>query len=252
MKQTQTGCSILNTSKLTGILFALGVGPGDPELVTVKAARILSTINTVFYPVSSIKNKSLALEIAKPYIKADARLFPLSFPMDNDKAVLGYAWSKSAEAVIEKLNEGEDCAFVTLGDPSLYSTFGYLLDSIYAKGRDINVQVVPGIISPVAAADAAKISLASGDDRVAIIPVSTLKTMNELDDYLGRFNTLILMKIGKRMGELKTYLDSKEAHFDILFAKKIGLEDQKINNCLPDSSEINEGYFSLIILKINN
>lgn len=242
----------MNTSKLPGTLFALGVGPGDPELVTVKAARILSTVSTVFYPVSAIKNKSLALEIAKPYIKPEAHLIPLSFPMENDRALLSYAWNKSAEAVIEKLEQPEDCAFVTLGDPSLYSTFGYLLDSIFAKKPDAEVQVVPGIISPTAAAAAATTSIASAEDKIAIIPVSSLKSMEELNKYFENFNTIILMKIGKRLCELKNYIDSKEAHFDILFAKKIGLENQKIANCLPDASESDEGYFSLVILKINN
>jgi precorrin-2/cobalt-factor-2 C20-methyltransferase len=171
--------------------------------------------------------------------------------MEKDTQLLKSAWQKSAEAVLQKL-ENVDCAFVTLGDPSLYSTFGYLLDSLYLKNEKVKVQIVPGIISPTAAANEAKLILASGDEKVAIIPVSTLKSIDDLDNYIRDFETLVLMKIGKRLGEIKGYLQKKELNAEIVFAKKVGLDGQKIANELPSELLSDEGYFSLLILKISN
>ncbi len=139
-------------SSTTGTLYGIGVGPGDPELIPLKAVRILQHVNMIFTASSAKNEYSLAVKIAEPHLPASAVIKTLSFPMTKDPEVTRLAWQGNAQAILDELQSGRDVAFLTLGDPLTYSTYGYILKHIQILAPDLTIVTVPGITSFQAAA----------------------------------------------------------------------------------------------------
>lgn len=156
---------------MVGTLYGLGVGPGDPELLTVKAFRKLKESPVIAYPKKRKGTKSYAHKIVDVYLKqGEKEMLGLVFPMTKDPKILEREWSNTVEAVYEKLSEGKDVAFVTEGDPLLYSTFIHMMNMMKKRHPDVPIKTVPGISSINGAASALGLALAEGDEHVAIIP----------------------------------------------------------------------------------
>lgn len=156
---------------MIGTLYGLGVGPGDPELITVKAFRKLKESPVIAYPKKRKGSKSYAHRIIDVYVKPGEKdMLGLVFPMTKDPVILEREWTKTVEAVWEKLQEGKDVAFVTEGDPLLYSTFIHMMNLMKELHPEVEIKTVPGISSINGAASRLGIALAEGDDHVAIIP----------------------------------------------------------------------------------
>ena len=132
---------------MSGHLYGIGVGPGDPELLTIKAANVLGRVDLILAASSTRNDDSLALDIARPHLKQGTRVIRLGFPMSRDEDTLQSAWVENARLVLKELEAGHDAAFITLGDPLLYSTFAYLLRTLRTLAPDQEVTVVPGITS---------------------------------------------------------------------------------------------------------
>jgi len=179
-----------------GILYGLGVGPGDPELITVKAFRVIQESPVIAYPKKLKGSKSYAHRIVDVYINPEEKdMLGLVFPMTKDEAVLEREWTKSVELVYGKLQEGKDVAFVTEGDPLLYSTFIHMMKLMQDMHPDVEIRTVPGISSFNGSASRLGIALADGDDRVAIIPAH--------DDYaamreaIESHDAVVFIKVAK-------------------------------------------------------
>ncbi|MBG9694276.1 precorrin-2 C20-methyltransferase [Lysinibacillus sphaericus] len=179
-----------------GVLYGLGVGPGDPELITVKAFRVIQESPVIAYPKKLRGSKSYAQRIVDVYINPEEKdMLGLVFPMTKDEAVLEREWTKSVELVYEKLQEGKDVAFVTEGDPLLYSTFIHMMKLMQDMHPDVEIRTVPGISSFNGSASRLGIALADGDDRVAIIPAH--------DDYaamreaIESHDAVVFIKVAK-------------------------------------------------------
>ncbi len=179
-----------------GVLYGLGVGPGDPELITVKAFRVIRESPVIAYPKKLRGSKSYAHRIVDVYINPDEKdMLGLVFPMTKDEAVLEREWTKSVELVYEKLQAGKDVAFVTEGDPLLYSTFIHMMKLMQDMHPDVEIRTVPGISSFNGSASRLGIALADGDDRVAIIPAH--------DDYeamreaIESHDAVVFIKVAK-------------------------------------------------------
>ncbi|EIT86463.1 precorrin-2 C(20)-methyltransferase [Fictibacillus macauensis ZFHKF-1] len=156
---------------MTGTLYGLGVGPGDPELLTVKAFRKLKESPVIAYPKKRKGTKSYAHKIVDVYLKDSGKeMLGLIFPMTKDPVILEREWSHTVETVYDKLSQGKDVAFVTEGDPLLYSTFIHMMNMMKERHPDVPIQTVPGISSINGTASALGLALAEGDDHVAIIP----------------------------------------------------------------------------------
>jgi precorrin-2/cobalt-factor-2 C20-methyltransferase len=156
-----------------GTLYGLGVGPGDPELITVKAFRVIQETPVIAYPRKRKGSKSYAQRIVDVYIRpGEKEMLGLVFPMTKDQAILDAEWRKTIEIVYDKLQEGKDVAFVTEGDPRLYSTFIHMMKLMQELHPEIEVKTVPGISSFNGSASRLGIALADGDDHVAIIPAT--------------------------------------------------------------------------------
>lgn len=137
---------------MTGIFYGIGVGPGDPELLTLKAINALASADVIFAAASDKNDYSLAAEIAGNYFSKSAHLEILYFPMSKDAAELEAAWLANARKVEATLFSAQNAAFITLGDPLIYSTFGYLYRTLKQRNPDLDVEIIPGITSFQAAA----------------------------------------------------------------------------------------------------
>jgi precorrin-2/cobalt-factor-2 C20-methyltransferase len=156
---------------MTGTLYGLGVGPGDPELLTIKAFRKLKEADVIAYPKKRKGSKSYAHRIIDVYITpGEKEMLGLVFPMTKDPAILEREWSNTVDQVWEHLKIGKDVAFVTEGDPLLYSTFIHMMNLVKERHQEVEIKTVPGISSINGAASRLGIALAEGDDHVAIVP----------------------------------------------------------------------------------
>jgi precorrin-2/cobalt-factor-2 C20-methyltransferase len=182
-----------------GILHGVGVGPGASDLVTLRALAILRKVPVLAMPRSNDWGGSRAWEIVAPSlgdITGQERLW-LTFPMSKDPARVRPALDKALDAIGLRLTQGLDVAFATEGDPSLFSTFIYLAREAPRRWPGVRVEVTPGVSSIAAVPAVAGIALADGDERIAILPGTS--GLDDLDDALARFDTVILMKIGPEM-----------------------------------------------------
>lgn len=183
---------------MVGTLYGLGVGPGDPELLTVKAFRKLKEAPVIAFPKKRKGSKSYAQQIIDVYLTpGEKEMLGLVFPMTKDPVILEREWSNTVELVWEKLKTGKDVAFVTEGDPLLYSTFIHIMNLFKERYPEVKIQTVPGISSINGAASRLGIALAEGDDHLAIIPArDDYETMKKA---IVENDCVIFIKVAKVM-----------------------------------------------------
>lgn len=223
-----------------GRFYAVGVGPGDPELLTVKAIKTIENADVIVVPTSESKNTT-AMRIAAEYVK-DKDVVSCHMPMSKKLATDN--WGKieefhreSADIVSDLLDNGKNVAFLTLGDPTVYSTVMYVHRILDKRGY--STEIVPGITSFCAAAARLNVSLCEREEMLHIIPV-TFTDLDEIENYKG---TKVLMKSGKTIMDVKDRLAEDGA----MMVEKATMEDEKIYR---DMNELKEpsSYFSLVIL----
>lgn len=213
-----------------GKLYGIGVGPGDTELLTLKAARILKTVPVVFTPKSSKEKESIALSIVRPILEEREdykRLMLVTpiFPMIEDKDELEKIWTSASEMIAQYLDSGRDVAFITLGDPSVFSTYSYLQKKL--KGR-YEIETVPGITSFTACAAARNEALVEQNDVLTVVP----KIDDRLEQILEYSDSVVLMKASRNTSQLEQIIEEKERPKDIY----------SVQNCTRENEKIIEGF----------
>ena len=222
-----------------GKLWGVGVGPGDPELLTVKAVRVLREADVVIVPDASSGDK-VALNIAKDYLK-DKQIQFVKTPMVRDKAVMDAAHEQAADTICALLEGGKQVAFLTLGDPAIYSTYMYIHQKVLCRGYA--VEVVPGITSFCAAAARLNQSLCLGREPLTIIPAS--HDQNDLMDLPGN---KVFMKAGRSILELQQALADRGLLERASMVENCSMENEHVYPHFADLKEPS-GYFSLVIVK---
>ncbi|MDN3512544.1 MAG: precorrin-2 C(20)-methyltransferase [Candidatus Jettenia sp. CY-1] len=230
----------------TGNFYGIGLGPGDPELLTLKAIHTIQKVDYIFVPKSSLKEDSLALEIVKDYVK-DKKVIEQVYPMTKDTAILNTAWLKAAEEVYAQIIAGHEVAYLTLGDPLTFSTYIYLLCHLTAMLPDQCIHTIPGITSYNAAACLANYPLLAGDEKLAVIPVPT--DMNELRPILEAFDTVVMMKVAKKLDEVIALLEEMRISENALFASYVGQKNAYLTCDLIPLKGSGRGYMSVLIVK---
>lgn len=232
-----------------GTLYGLGVGPGDSELLTVKAARILGACRTVFVPKARTAADSVALGIARQYLGADSQVIELVFPMTSDAGELTRRWDESAARVAAVLERGEDACFLTIGDPLLYSTYIYLLRALRLRLPALRAVTVPGITAFTAVAALTEFPIGEGKEPVTIVP--TGDDLDAVRRALATGGTVVLMKIGKRLDAILDVLEAAGALESGVFVAHAGMPNQRVETDLralrgqgPET-----GYLSIILVK---
>ncbi|MCH5139112.1 cobalt-factor II C(20)-methyltransferase [Clostridiaceae bacterium UIB06] len=221
-----------NTKKL-GTLYGIGVGPGDEELLTLKAVNVIKKCQVIIAPSAKDGGTSIALDTARNFISEEQEVMVKHFPMGGEEQEEKIY--KAFEAIEEKLHEGKDIAFLTIGDPFVYSTYIYLLR--YIKEKGYNTETVPGITSFCAAASLAGEMIVIGDERVTIFPA------NQVDKITDE-KFVVIMKVYRLEEKVLNTLEEKG--FRYVFVKRAYREGQQV---LRDREEIlqNRDYMSLIL-----
>lgn len=231
-----------------GTFHGIGVGPGDPELLTVKGAAVLGRCRHVFVPKSKISADSVALDIARRYLGKDASVHELLFPMLTDRKELSRHWAGAATQIAQVLQTGEDACFLTLGDPLLYSTYIYLLRELKRQLPGVNAVTVPGITSFCAAAALTQFPIGEGKTPVTIVP--TADDLGSVHRALQMGGTVVLMKIGGRLQEILNLLEQEGLLGDAVFIARAGQDGQQIEADLRKlkQADTKAGYLSVILV----
>ncbi len=231
-----------------GTLYGIGVGPGDPELMTLKGANVLRKCRQVFVPKARGEGDSAALAIAGAYLRADAEIHELVFPMITDPVELARRWEESAGQVAAALQAGEDACFLTLGDPLLYSTYIYLLRALRKLLPETQAVTVPGITAFSAAAALTDFPIGEAKEPVTIVP--TADDLQALEEALDRGGTVVLMKIGKRLVKILDLLEKKKLLDQAVFVSRAGQPDQRLETDLRKlrAEGPEAGYLSIILV----
>lgn len=229
---------------MKGKFYGIGVGPGDPELITLKAVNILKDIDIVICPKSKKDKKSYAFEIAERYLGVKTEILKLEFPMVYDKEILSNKWKENAKIIFELLEKGKNIAFLTIGDPMVYSTYMYLMNIL--KNYDIEIETVPGVTSFCAMASKVNIPLASEDETLCILPLR--KQMDNLDAILDAFDNIVIMKPSHDNVKLAEKIEKMDKLNDFVLTSKCGQLDEEISY---DVNRLKEDipYLSTVILK---
>ena len=230
----------------TGNFYGIGVGPGESELLTVKAVRIIKEVDCIFAPRADSKGSSLALDIVKDICEGK-RVVEQVYPMVRDKAKLEAAWLASANEIKSEIESGNNVAYLTIGDPLTFSTYCYLLQQLSKIIPSQNIHTIPGITSYNAAASLANFSLIEQNEKLAIIPVSS--DIDELRPILNSFDTIILMKVAKKLDEVIVLLEEMKLIDKSLFASYIGFNNEFITRNLLSLKGGGKGYLSVIIVR---
>jgi precorrin-2/cobalt-factor-2 C20-methyltransferase len=231
-----------------GILYGIGVGPGDPELMTIKGAKVLERCRHVFVPKARSENDSIALAIADRYLRADGKIYELVFPMSADRGELSRHWAEAARSVADVVGMGEDACFLTLGDPLLYSTYIYLVRSLRKQLPGLEVVTIPGITAFSAAAALAEFPIGEGKERVVIIPASD--DLAVVGDALAGGGTVILMKVGKRLARVLDLIEQAGFLDRAAYVERAGLDGQQVEVDLRKFREQKEeaDYLSILLV----
>ena len=229
-----------------GTLYGIGVGPGDPDLITLKAARILGKVDVVFAASSSRNSHSQAVEIAKPHLKESVPLRMISFPMTKDQETMEKAWEKNALEIIATLEQGQDAAFLTLGDCMTYSTFGYVLRNIQRLAPQIPIVSIPGITSYQAAASRINTPLVEGEESLTLL--SGVHGGGRFRKISQQAENVVFLKAYRNAGDIVQALGEAGMAISIGIVK-CGLEGEQIIHDVNVFREKTPDYWTLIISK---
>ena len=230
---------------MQGKLYGVGVGPGDPELLTLKALRLIKENEVIAVPGKDIQ-ASVAYQIVKgAYEELDEKtLIPVAMPMTKDPQVLKANHDKAADQVESYLKEGKNVVFLTLGDTTVYSTYLYVHKRILERGYE--AEIVSGITSFCAVAARLNMGLVEADQPLHVIP-ATYKAQ-EMDEILKLPGTKVLMKTGKKMKQVKESIEKSGQK--AVMIENCGMPSEKIYRSAEEITE-DSGYYSLIIVKEN-
>ena len=231
-----------------GKLYGIGVGPGDSKLLTVKAVEAIQSCDMIITPKTEKKDGSVAWNIAKPYIREETELLPMVFQMNLDMEAVARQWEENCRIVCEKLDEGKNLVFLTLGDPMLYSTYMYIFRAL--EGTEYEAENIPGIPAFVGIANAIGMPLAEWEETVVVLPATASE--EKIDRVLAVADNAVIMKVYKNWAYIQEMLRKHHLIENAVMVTRAGLPDecvQKDLDALPADYQPN--YLSTILAKRN-
>ncbi|MEK0346339.1 MAG: precorrin-2 C(20)-methyltransferase, partial [Nitrosopumilus sp.] len=233
-------------------LIGIGVGPGDPELLTVKAVKAIHNADIIMCPASNENRPSIALSVVSSIIdkSKNQEIIKLIFPMTKDKDVLEQTWKKNAKIMAETVLSGKNVVYLTVGDPFLYSTWIYMHKDLKKNYPDMNISVIPGIVSIFTFAAKVGVSVAEGSEKVAIIP--SCYDLSSVKEIAKHTESMIFLKDGRYFDQVIKMLKESGFPDDSIFAigQDLGTENEIIRKMTL--GEVNDGtlttkYFSILV-----
>lgn len=225
---------------MAGKLYGIGVGPGDPELLTLKAVRLIKECDVIAVPGKN-KEETVAYKIVKQAVPeiTEKECLEVDMPMTKDKEKLTQSHNAAFEKVSQVLDSGKSIAFLTLGDPCVYSTYIYVHKKIAQEGYD--TEIVSGIPSFCAVSARLNQGLVERSEMLHVIPSSY-----GIEEGMKLSGTRVLMKAGKKMEQVREQL--KEMNVQVSMVENCGMENEKIYQSVEEIPK-EAGYYSLIIVK---
>lgn len=229
-------------------IYAVGVGPGDPELLTRKAERILRSVDVILAPVSNPADASVALGTIREFIdESRQEIIIHQFPMTSDKSRLIPAWQEAAALIAGHAQAGRSVAFITIGDPLFYSTFIYLLRLFREQWPGLPVEIVPGISSINAAAAEAALPLVEADEKMVVIPATA--GIEQIESALATYDTVVLLKVKPLFAQILELLRATGREQRTVFVERVGSSRQKVLTGFEEIAAHSPDYLSLMIIK---
>lgn len=230
---------------MAGKFYGIGVGPGDSELLTVKAVRLIGEADVIIAPKTEKKDDSTALSIVRPYLKEKTEIVKMVFPMIFDEDALSDAWQETKGKIADLLKNGKQVVFLTLGDPMLYSTYMYVFRLLSDCGYPI--ETVPGINSFSAIASHLGYPLVEGNRTLTIIPATVGK--QRLETMLAAGDHFVIMKVYKNFDEVLDVLKSQNLLEQAVMISNCGLPNEEVFHDLTNIPPRKIDYLSTILTK---
>ncbi|MBA3015139.1 MAG: precorrin-2 C(20)-methyltransferase [Proteobacteria bacterium] len=239
---------------MNGTFYVIGVGPGDPELLTLKALRLLASCQTLVVPKGHEDGNSTALAIIEKVVPlAGKEIIEIHFPMKKIRMSaapdpdVDAAWRRAADTVISHLRTGHNVAFPTLGDPAIYSTGFYTCQTLLELAPESRTVIVPGVSAIGACAASAGVPLCQGDDMMAVIPATF--DNERLTEVLNSFQTIVLMKVHRVMDRIVRLLTEQGLLDHAVLIERTSQDTERIIHDLTTVRQDELHYFSSIIVR---
>lgn len=234
----------MNDLNFAGKFFGVGVGPGDPELLTVKAINAIKISDVIIAPKTEKKEGSVALSIAQPYLNSDAEIVYQTFPMIPDFET-NEIFEKNKQEILNFLSAGKNVAFLTLGDPMFYSTYIYVFKLL--KNSGVEIETVPGVPAFLAISSYIGMPLSYGDDILTVIPATAER--EKIVEALKFSDATVLMKVYKNFSEVVDMLSAEKMTDEGILVSRCGLQDEKIIDDLESHKSEKINYLSTILTR---
>ncbi len=232
---------------MIGKIYGIGVGPGDPELLTLKAYRVLKEADTLCIPKSKTEKDSLALSIVKSIVEKDFEVVELLFPMTHDREVLRQHWDLAASRMADKAREGKNVAFITIGDPMFYSTYAYVVERFKRYHKDIPVETIPGITAFAACSSIINEPLTEAHEKLAVIPAAY--GIESIRKALEDYDNVVLMKINRLYDEVAGLLKETGLLGKAVYISRAGYPDQFYTTDIESMIGKEKDYMSIMIIR---
>lgn len=239
---------------MQGTFYVVGVGPGDPQLMTLKAARLLESCAVWFVPSAFDNGGSMALKIASGAVSSEGKtILSHRFPMkqiprgQSPDPEVKSAWQQAAKIIMAVLSDGHDVVFPTLGDPAIYSTGFYVCETLQEYGSPFPVEIVPGVSAIGASSAAAALPLCLGDERLVVIPATFPN--DRIRDLLQLSDVVVFMKVYKVMDRLVGLLEELDLIDNAVLVERCSLGDQKIWTDVREAVGRDIHYFSTMVVR---
>ena len=228
---------------MSGRLVGVGVGPGDPELMTIKGLRAVREADEVFVPVGDTGEVGRAEATVREYLD-EGCIRRLLFALSDDAGARERNWMDAAREVSGHLREGKVCAFATIGDPNVYSTFTYLARKVRKTLPGVGVETVPGIMAMQDLASRSGTVLLEGDERLALLPFTAGE--EHLRGALASFETVVCYKGGSRTRRMLGVAEEAGRLEGAVYGARLGIEGEEV---VPASEVAGRGgtYLSTVI-----
>jgi precorrin-2/cobalt-factor-2 C20-methyltransferase len=232
-----------------GVFYGIGVGPGDPDLLTVKAAKVLDACDMVITPVKKMGSTSVAFEIVKSHISDLSKVIEMNFPMislSQEREALQKQWQENADEIEVLINQGKDVAFITLGDPMVFSTYSYVME--YLLKRNIEIITLSGVPSFCNLGAQLNIPLTQGEESLGIVAMT--QPVEEIRAILDAHQNIVVMKISANNAWMAEELEARGLEKSFVLVSNIGMETQQVVRDI----EVLKGkipYLSTLLIKKN-
>jgi len=232
----------------TGSFYGVGVGPGDPELLTIKAQKTLQTVAVISFTQLDDGKESYALSVVRGVLEtAKPEFLAITIPSDDETPVSPQTWTDAAAEIAGHLSQGKDVAFITEGDPMLYSEFFQVLGSVKSVVPDLEFEVIPGVSSVMAAAASSGMPLVTHGQRLTILP--KVYGIDDLREAITNSDTTVLMEVDRDLLQALANLEKLGLTGKATYVRQASTSRENVVEDISKLEAEDLDYFSLLIIR---